>query len=612
MASYDLSTGCLRRWVETGVVETPATLQLVHWREVPNSQKGRMARVQLSDGVNCLQQAVVSGDIVEALDSNTLAETGILVAEEAGIKEAGTNSARVLVIRNARILAATAPKIGANLYMLSLKGPAPTSATASGAESSRPAALAPTNPPPQQPLRRPATETAANEAKKPRMDGTLEIRALNPYINKWQIRARCTNKAELREWSNSRGTGSLFNMELTDQSGVIRATAFKDQAQRFFPIISSGRVYEISGGNIKPADKRYNSTSHDYELVFNHSTEVRLVEDATDAEFPGTQYNFISSISALQQKNKDDMVDVIGVLKSVAEPAKLTSRAGKELVKRELVLVDQSKATVQLTLWGATAEGFPGVEGRVLAAKSVKLGDFGGISLSTVGSSHLDLDPSEPKAHELAGWWSEIGNENLGDVQALSSGRGGGGSRDPTLLPIGFVEAFGLGTDPSRVDYFNLRATVMHVKSAEALYKSCPADTCNKRVVETGTDAYRCEKCGQDYDKFKYAAMIQLQLMDMTGTHWLTLFGPENCRALTGKEPSELGHLKENEPDAYDRIFNGLMFQNFVFRLSARQETYNDNVSVKWRPYSVRRPTAEDEAQYVKQLEEALEIMNKL
>lgn len=35
---------------------------------------------------------------------------------------------------------------------------------------------------------------------------------------RWTIRARVTNKSQIRTWSNSRGEGKLFSLELVDES----------------------------------------------------------------------------------------------------------------------------------------------------------------------------------------------------------------------------------------------------------------------------------------------------------------------------------------------------------------------------------------------------------
>lgn len=78
------------------------------------------------------------------------------------------------------------------------------------------------------------------------------INHLNPYMNRWTILGRCTSKADLRRWSNSRGEGKVFSFDLLDKSGDIRITAFNDQAEEFDPIIEVGCMYSVSKGSLKP------------------------------------------------------------------------------------------------------------------------------------------------------------------------------------------------------------------------------------------------------------------------------------------------------------------------------------------------------------------------
>lgn len=66
---------------------------------------------------------------------------------------------------------------------------------------------------------------------------THPIASLTPYQNKWAIKARCTGKTPVRTWSNSKGEGKLFSFDLVDESGEIRATAFRDQVDKYFDVI---------------------------------------------------------------------------------------------------------------------------------------------------------------------------------------------------------------------------------------------------------------------------------------------------------------------------------------------------------------------------------------
>lgn len=66
---------------------------------------------------------------------------------------------------------------------------------------------------------------------------THPIAGLSPYQNKWTIKARVTAKSPIRTWANARGEGKLFSIDLVDESGEIRATAFKDQCDKYYDMI---------------------------------------------------------------------------------------------------------------------------------------------------------------------------------------------------------------------------------------------------------------------------------------------------------------------------------------------------------------------------------------
>ena len=61
-------------------------------------------------------------------------------------------------------------------------------------------------------------------------------------ICRWRIRARVTQKSDIRSWSNSRGEGRLFSMSLIDESGEIRATGFTDVVDKFYNMLEVNKV----------------------------------------------------------------------------------------------------------------------------------------------------------------------------------------------------------------------------------------------------------------------------------------------------------------------------------------------------------------------------------
>ncbi len=44
------------------------------------------------------------------------------------------------------------------------------------------------------------------------------ISSLSPYQSKWTIRVRVASKPFIRTWSNSRGEGRIFSVDLVDES----------------------------------------------------------------------------------------------------------------------------------------------------------------------------------------------------------------------------------------------------------------------------------------------------------------------------------------------------------------------------------------------------------
>ena len=175
----------------------------------------------------------------------------------------------------------------------------------------------------------------------------------------------------MKTWTKPNSTGKLFSMDVMDDSGEIRITAFKDQCDAFFDKAVVGKVYFISNCSVKNANKQYSKLNNDYELTFKDNGTFDLCEDNTD-DIPCINYNFVK-ISDLGSVAKDSYVDVMGVVKTAGEAVKLTTKAGKDLTKREVTLVDMSKHEVTLTLWGSTAETFDGGNHPIVAAKNARV-----------------------------------------------------------------------------------------------------------------------------------------------------------------------------------------------------------------------------------------------
>jgi replication factor A1 len=103
------------------------------------------------------------------------------------------------------------------------------------------------------------------------------IEAISPYQNKWTIKARVTNKSDIKTWSNQKSEGKLFTVTFLDGTGEIRATGFNQECDSFFEILQEGQVYLVSKCRVNLAKKQFSNVNNDYELTFGRETEIELV-----------------------------------------------------------------------------------------------------------------------------------------------------------------------------------------------------------------------------------------------------------------------------------------------------------------------------------------------
>lgn len=80
-------------------------------------------------------------------------------------------------------------------------------------------------------------------------------------------------------------------MDLMDETGEIRATAFRDIVDKFYEMIEIDKVYYISKGIVKMANKQYSTLNNDYELTFGSETTV--VPCADEVAVPQVTYKFV-------------------------------------------------------------------------------------------------------------------------------------------------------------------------------------------------------------------------------------------------------------------------------------------------------------------------------
>lgn len=128
----------------------------------------------------------------------------------------------------------------------------------------------------QQPPQHHVVDHRGNKSTAP-SPSTFPIEGLSPYQNNWTIKARVTQKSDIKTWSNQRGEGKLFSVTLMDDTGEIKATAFNTVADELFSRLEEGKVYYLSKARVNFAKKKFSNLSNDYELTLDRNTHIEEV-----------------------------------------------------------------------------------------------------------------------------------------------------------------------------------------------------------------------------------------------------------------------------------------------------------------------------------------------
>ena len=534
---------------------------------------GRWAGV-LADGGGAPGLKFVLASQLESLaERGEVAPGAVVRLTKFSVSEAGNN--QMLLATGLEVLApasATAPAVKAE----PVAAPAPALAKGLPASGSPPA--------------------AAKVCSQPKSGGSRRVQpiaSLNPYNSNWTVLARVASKGDLRTFTNAKGEGKVFTCEIVDSEGTtIEVTAWHEEAAKFYGVIEVGKVYYFGKGQLKPNNQRYSSVRNDYMMTLNRGSTVdECADNAVDTSKMQSRLEPVAFDKLATHLGRKGLVDVVGVVTTVGPLGSVKRKSDDaDLQRRNLTLVDSSRRSVELTVWGELATtkgsdlealvgggGFP-----VLAVKGVRVSDYNGVSLSTVGRSVADVDPAGLEAaQELRTWFdgegggatAAAGFKAAGEGLATErkSGAGGASSERRRLGEVSTEPVPPVGEKPT---YFNAKAYVVAIKPDQTLYYMAAPDGSNKKVVEEGPDNYFCAASQKHFTSFTRRYIMRCRITDASGEAWVNVFN-DQAETILGMKADEIAPLKEGaDPAPYAAQLKQSEFREYSLRIMSRAEEY--------------------------------------
>ena len=444
------------------------------------------------------------------------------------------------------------------------------------------------------------------------------IASLNPYNMSWTVKAKLASKGNVRTFRNAKGEGKVMTVEFVDEAGTaIQATMWKDAIDKYDQIMEVGKVYYVGKGSLRPANKKYSSVNNDYEMSLDGRSEIELCADAGDelARKMSRAYDLVKIDKLPLKIGGRASVDVVAIVTSVGELGSVRRKSDNaEIQRRDVVLLDETKKTVSLTLWNQLAveqgEQLATMDAPVVALRGLLVTDYNGVSLSTVARSELFVEPSSAdlaeadvaaKVEALRAWYAESGKdaETTAAGEGLATARGpNGGASAAERKSLAAMQPELLPPATAKPEQGVALAHVTLIKPDQPMYYcACPEEGNNKKVVEENGKWY-CEATQKTYDTCRRRYILRMKVSDASGAGWVNVFHDQACEML-GCDAETLHALRESDPSAYERKVKAAQFNAWSLKIRSKTEEYQGESRRRLTVVHCAKPDFKAEAKHL-------------
>ncbi|KAL9643550.1 hypothetical protein ABK040_010163 [Willaertia magna] len=421
-------------------------------------------------------------------------------------------------------------------------------------------------------------------------DQVQPIANLNTYQPQWVIKARVTQKGEMKHWDKGASKGCLFSIDLLDEwGGQIRATFFQDVAKRYFDHIQEKNVYLFSGGTLKPANKKFTTLPHTYEITFGSDTIIQHAP--SDDNIPEGNFNF-TKLGDISNVDDNTVLDVVGIVKEIQDIKEFTTKANKKTHRRIIKLIDNSNGgifEIEVTFWGEQYADLPFKEEDAVILKSVRKSSYNGVSLNSIGSTRIITDTDVKEYTTLIGWYEDMKNRGMQDTESNSvvrlTQRQSAANSEKSFKRKNFIQDI-KALSPEDVTeplFMTVRAYVNYIKTEGGMYyDACPNKTCNGKKVAKHGDEYYCKNCNKTYPHCERKYLLNFSIIDATGNQWLSSFNTA-AEEILEETANTMNDYNSRDYSSFQNTISKATFSRFVFgvRLQSEKSNNSDDLRLK-------------------------------
>ncbi len=436
------------------------------------------------------------------------------------------------------------------------------------------------------------------------------LKQLTTFSRDFIIFVRILKKSEIKVF-NTRQSGKFFYFIVLDKDeNEMQCTCFNKAVDKFFNIISEGKIYEIKGGYVKINDKKFTTIKSDYKIVLDENSVITEKKDDGRIKINNLK---IIKISDIQNINLYSIIDLCAFVLDIGEKTIKHTRNGDQPMKK-LLIGDISKYKIEFSLWRIHASTEVKISD-ILLIKNVKVGEFNGKNLSTFDETSIQVNPpkSIPEVMELENFLKNYKGEfnDLDDINDLNQRKIK--DRDNDNYDTVYIKDAldSIDTIDDSITISKVCATVTQIMHNEKnYYIGCSDRNCKRKLIyEEDKNIYLCPNCKRTYDNPNYYYTLSLRVKDASCEHWIDIFGKtaENIMKMTAEEYKNI--LKDRNVYKLKEISNMIEFKQFYFWVKPKLQMYNTTSKKKLYAYKIESVDNKNESKkIIKYLKQVLNI----